>query len=44
MKHIGVNYQFIRECVQAGILRVVPVANDDQLADAPTKALSRTRL
>lgn len=44
MKHLGVDYHFIREKVQAGVLRVTTVANDDQLADSLTKPLARTRL
>ena len=44
MKHLGVDYHFIRERVQSGLLRVTSVANDDQLADALTKPLPRCRL
>lgn len=43
MKHLALDYHFIREKVQNGILRVAHVANDDQLADALTKTLSKTR-
>ncbi|KAJ9555883.1 hypothetical protein OSB04_010497 [Centaurea solstitialis] len=44
MKHLAIDYYFIREKVQAGALHVTPVVNDDQLADALTKPLSRPRL
>lgn len=44
MKHLGVDFHFIREKVQAGTLRVTRVTNDDQLADALTKPLARARL
>ncbi|KAG7564770.1 Integrase catalytic core [Arabidopsis suecica] len=41
MKHIAMDYHFIRNQVQAGELRVVHVSTKDQLADALTKPLSR---
>ncbi|KAL9239991.1 hypothetical protein vseg_014258 [Gypsophila vaccaria] len=44
MKHLALDYHFIREKVQSGKLRVTRVANDDQLADALTKPLARPRL
>ncbi|KAJ9550514.1 LOW QUALITY PROTEIN: hypothetical protein OSB04_014559 [Centaurea solstitialis] len=44
MKHLAIDYYFIWEKVQAGALHVTPVVNDDQLADALTKPLSRPRL
>lgn len=43
MKHLALDYHFIREKVQSNSLRVVPVVNDDQLADALTKPLARPR-
>ncbi|CAA7018700.1 unnamed protein product [Microthlaspi erraticum] len=43
MKHLALDYHFIRELVQSGVLRVVHVSTDDQLADALTKALPRPR-
>ena len=43
MKHLAIDYHFIREHVQNGILRVAHVRSEDQLADALTKALLRTR-
>lgn len=42
MKHIALDYHFIRNQVQAGILRVSHVSTHDQLADALTKPLSRS--
>lgn len=44
MKHLGIDFYFIREKVQAGLLHVTRVVNDDQLADALTKPLARRRL
>lgn len=44
MKHLGLDFYFIREKVQAGAVRVARVANDDQLADVLTKPLARPRL
>lgn len=41
MKHIALDYHFIRGQIQQGLLRVVHVNTKDQLADALTKALSR---
>ncbi|CAA7043636.1 unnamed protein product [Microthlaspi erraticum] len=43
MKHIALDYHFIREQVQSGALRVTHVHTNDQLADSFTKALPRTR-
>lgn len=43
MKHLALDYHFIGELVQSGILRVVHVSTDDQLADALTKALPHPR-
>lgn len=43
MKHIALDYHFVRELVQAGILRVSHISSADQLADALTKPLPRTR-
>lgn len=42
MKHLAIDYHFIREKVQTGVLRVTRVVNDDQLADALTKPLARS--
>ncbi|CAA7040669.1 unnamed protein product [Microthlaspi erraticum] len=41
MKHIAIDYHFIRELVQSGALRVVHVSIHDQIADALTKPLSK---
>lgn len=41
MKHIALDYHFIRNQVQSGMLCVVHVNTKDQLADALTKPLSR---
>lgn len=43
MKHIAIDYHFIRGHIQQGILRVAHVNTKDQLADALTKPLPRTR-
>ncbi|XP_019098377.1 PREDICTED: uncharacterized protein LOC109131664 [Camelina sativa] len=40
-KHIAINYHFVREFIQAGVLRVTHVSRTDQLADALTKPLRR---
>ena len=41
MKHIALDFHFVRESVQAGALRVTHVSTKDQLADALTKPLPR---
>lgn len=41
MKHVGLDYHFIRNQVQSGELRVVHVSTKDQLADVLTKPLPR---
>lgn len=43
MKHLALDYHFIRNQVQAGNLRVSHVSTHDQLADSLTKPLSRQR-
>lgn len=43
MKHLALDYHFIRDNVSSGALRVSHVSTHDQLADALTKPLSRTR-
>ena len=40
MKHLVIDYHFIRDLVQSSDLRVVHVSTGDQLADALTKSLS----
>lgn len=42
MKHLGLDYHFVRENVQAGQLHVSYISNTDQLADALTKPLPRS--
>nr|XP_043615796.1 uncharacterized protein LOC122587696 [Erigeron canadensis] len=41
MKHVALDYHFVREKVAAGTLRVHHINSKDQLADALTKPLSR---
>lgn len=43
MKHIVIDYHFVRGQVQQGALSVLHVNNRDQLADALTKPLTRAR-
>ncbi|KAJ6928874.1 hypothetical protein NC652_012891 [Populus alba x Populus x berolinensis] len=44
MKHIAIDFHFVRDKVANGSLRVSHVSTADQLADALTKPLSRQRL
>ena len=43
MKHIAIDYHFVRDKVSKGLLQVSHVSTKDQLADALTKSLSRQR-
>ena len=43
MKHLALDYHFVRHQVQTGVVRVSHVSTHDQLADALTKPLSRPR-
>ena len=43
MKHLALDFHFVRENVQSGALRVTHISTKDQLADALTKPLSRFR-
>ena len=43
MKHVVIDYQFIRDQVQSGALRVTHVFSADQLANALTKPLPQSR-
>lgn len=43
MKHVALDYHFIRDHIQTGALRVSHVSTHDQLLDALTKPLSRSR-
>ncbi|KAK9050856.1 hypothetical protein SSX86_030173 [Deinandra increscens subsp. villosa] len=42
MKHLALDFQFVREKVHAGTIRVTHIASDDQLADALTKPLLKS--
>jgi hypothetical protein len=39
-KHLEIDCHLVREKVQQGVLRLLPISTDDQLADCLTKALS----
>ena len=43
MKHVAIDYHFIRDQVQSCAFRVTHVFSADQLADALTKSLPRSR-
>lgn len=43
MKHIAIDFHFIRDQFQNGALHVAHVSSQDQTADALTKPLSRQR-
>ena len=43
MKHIAIDYHFVRDQVFKGLLRVFNISTKDQLADALTKPLSSQR-
>ncbi|KAL6324620.1 hypothetical protein AAG906_013433 [Vitis piasezkii] len=43
MKHVAIDYHFIRDQVQSGLLRVAHVSSADQLADLLTKPLSTSQ-
>lgn len=43
MKHIALDYHFVRCYIQSGQMRVAHVHTSDQLADALTKPLDRPR-
>ena len=43
IKHVAIDYHFIREQVQNGVLRVAHVSPANQLADTLTKPLHRIR-
>ena len=44
MKHLAVDFHFVCNLVQDGVLRVTYVSSYDQLADALTKPLPSPRL
>ena len=41
MKHVAINFHFIRDQLQVGALHVVHISSVDQIADALTKHLPR---
>ena len=41
MKHVALDYHFVREQVTNGLLKVLHINSTDQLADVLTKPLSR---
>ena len=43
MKHLMIDYHFVRDIVQSFELRIAHVSTGDQLADAFTKSLSQPR-
>lgn len=43
MKYIALDYYFVRDHIQSGALRVSHVSTKDQLTDALTKPLPRSR-
>lgn len=43
MKHIALDYHFVRDHIQADVLCVAHISTKDQLADALTKPLPRQR-
>lgn len=43
MKHLALDFHFVRQNVQSGALRVAHISTHDQLADALTKPLPRIR-
>jgi len=44
MKHIDVKYQFLREAVNTGVVKLVYVSTENQIADLLTKPLPRATL
>ena len=42
MKHVAIDFHFICQRVQSGMLRVSHVSSQDQLVDALTKSLPRS--
>lgn len=44
MKHVAIDFHFVREKVQNGKLRISHISSTNQLADALTKPLSRQQL
>ena len=42
-KHINIKYQYIRDMVQRGAVKLQYVVNDEQIADVLTKPLARAK-
>ena len=42
-KHIEIKYQYIRDMVQRGVVKLQYVATDKQIADVLTKRLARVK-
>ena len=42
-KHLSINYNYVRECVAAGISLVYKVGTDENLADLFTKVLDKVK-
>ena len=42
-KHIDIKYQYIRDMVEKGVLKLQYVATDEQVADVLTKPLSKVK-
>ncbi|KHN23996.1 Copia protein, partial [Glycine soja] len=38
-KHLEINYHFVHNKIQEGVLRLLPISSKEQLADFFTKAL-----
>ena len=43
MKHLALDYRFVHQQVQSGLVRIAHVSSNDQLANIMTKPLSRAR-
>ena len=43
-KHIEIKYQYIRDMVEKGVVKLHYIATDEQIADILTKPLSRLKL
>jgi len=41
-KHIEVHYHFVHECVEEGLINVVKIESENNIADILTKSLGRT--
>ena len=43
-KHIEIKYQYIRDMVEKGVVKLQYIATNEQIADVLTKPLSRVQL